>query len=133
MSLDSVRARFERRQADLFRSEAIVTRPGSGATINTSSGVMTPSSPSVVYEGDCLIRGFKWEGTDVTAGGTEDRFRRYQVKFPKDATIQIDDQIKPTSSTFDSSLVGRTMRVTDVARDAWQISRWVIAEETSRE
>ena len=131
MSLDSVRLRFERRQADLFRDEATIVRPAAGTTLNTSTGVETPDATTAIYDGPCLIRGFGWEGTDAEVGGSEVRLRRYRVKFAVDVATQIDDIVTPTVSTYDVSLVGRSLRVTDVPRDGWQISRWLICEEVA--
>lgn len=129
MTVDSLRARFERRQRDVFRDAAKLTRPSTTTTLDTTSGVETPTAATLIYEGPCLIRGFAWEGTDVIVGGTETRLRRARVKFPTNTSCQIDDIVTPTQSTYDPSLVDVTLRVTDVPRDGWQISRWAICEE----
>lgn len=130
MSLDSARQRFESRQRDLFRDTAVLERPGS-ATFNSTTGVYDPATPTEIYSGECLIRGFAWEGTDLETGGNEVRMRRYRVKFPIDTDVRVDDIVRPTASDYDSSLVGRSFRVTDVPRDGWQIVRVCICEETT--
>lgn len=129
MTVDSARARFERRQRDLFRDEATVTRPATTGTLNPTTGAWTPNAATTIYEGECLLRGFAWEGTDVEVGGVEVRLRRLRAKLPVNTDIRKDDMIVPTSSMYDSSLVGKSFRVTDVVRDGWQITRWAIAEE----
>ena len=131
MSLDSARQRFERRQRDLFRAEARLVRPASTATLNTTSGVETPAAATLVFKGPCLIRGMGWEGMDVEQGGRETRLRRYRVKFPANTGEQANDVVSVISSLHDPSLADRTMRVTDVVRDDWQISRWSICEEVT--
>lgn len=108
---------------------ATVTRPGEGGTLNPTTGVWTPATTTVIYSGPCLLRAFTWEGTDVQHGDMEVRLRRVRAKFPVDTPVDMDDIIVPTASTYDSSMVGLSFRVTDVARDGWQIVRWTIAEE----
>lgn len=131
MTLDTARQRFERRQRDLFRDTAVLERPSTAATLNPTTGVYDPNSPTTIYTGDCLIRGFAWEGTDLESGGEEVRMRRYRVKFPVDTAALVGDIVRPTASTYDSSLVGRSFRITDVVRDGFQISRSCIAEEVT--
>lgn len=129
MSVDTARARFERRQRDLFRDEATVTRPGEGGTLDPVSGVWTSAATTTVYEGACLLRGFNWEGTDVQLGDQEVRLRRARAKFPVNTAIRMDDVVVPTASTYDAGMVGKSFRVIDVPNDGWQISRWTIIEE----
>jgi hypothetical protein len=131
VSLDSARQRFERRQRDLFRDTAVLERPSGTVSFNTTTGTYDPDSPTQIYSGACLIRGFNWEGVDSEVGGDEVRLRRYRVKFPVDTAAQLDDIVRPTASTYDSSLVGLAFRVTDVVRDGWQISRWTVCEEVT--
>jgi hypothetical protein len=130
VSVDGAIARFRRRQLDLFRDTATVTRPGSsGGTISTSDGIYTPPTGTVVYSGACLLRGFQWEGTDARYGDVEVRLRRVRGKFPVDTDIDMDDVVVPTASIYDPSMVGVAFRVTDAPTDGWQIARWVILEE----
>jgi hypothetical protein len=131
VTLDGARARFERRQVDLFRDEATVTRPATGGALDEESGEWTPTAATEIYDGVCLLRGFNWEGTDVQVGGDEARLRRLRAKFPTDTAIQRNDIVVPTRSTYDPSLVGRSFRVTDVPPDGWQIVRWSILEEVT--
>lgn len=130
MTVDSARLRFEGRQRDLFRDAAVLERAGS-ATFNPTTGVYDPATPTQIYSGACLIRGFAWEGTDLESGGEEVRMRRYRVKFPVDTDVRVDDIVRPTASDYDASLVGRAFRITDVPRDGWQISRVCICEEVT--
>lgn len=130
MTLDAAIARFRRRQADLFRDTARVSRRStSSGTLDTSSNVYTPATVTVVYEGPCLMRAFTWEGTDVQYGDAEVRLRRLRAKFPVGSDIVLDDVVVATESIFDESLVGVSFRVTDSFRDGWQIARVAILEE----
>lgn len=129
MSVDSAISRFRRRQAALFRDTATLERPSSSSSLNTSTGDYTPGAATLIHTGACLIRGMGWEGMDAETGGNEVRLRRYRVKFAVDIAAQVDDIVTATASTYDSSLIGLPLRVTDVVRDGWQISRWMICEE----
>jgi len=130
MTVDTAIARFRRRQADVFRDTATVTRPGTAdGTIDPTTGVYTPPTTTTVYQGPCLLRGFAWEGTDAQYGDIEVRLRRVRCKFPVDSDIRMDDVVVPSASVYDPSLVGKSFRVTDAPGDGWQISRWTIVEE----
>jgi hypothetical protein len=131
VSLDAAISRFRRRQADLFRDEATVSRPPTptAGVISTTDNTFTPTAPTEVYDGPCLLRSFTWEGSDAQYGDIEIRLRRLRAKFPVDTDIRMDDVVVPTTSIHDESLVGVGFRVTDVFRDGWQISRVAILEE----
>lgn len=129
MTVDAAIARFRRRQGDLLRDEATVTRPAATGVLNTSDNSWTPATATFVYEGPCLLRAFTWEGTDVQYGDIEVRLRRVRAKFPPDTDIEFDDVVVPTASIYDESLVGVAFRVTDSFRDGWQIARVCILEE----
>lgn len=131
MSVDSAIERFRRRQANLFRDEGTLTRPGDGGTLNSTSGVWTPTTGTTIYTGPCLLRAFTWEGTDVDFGDIEVRLRRVRAKFPVDTDIRLDDLFVASASTYDESLVGISFRVTDAFRDGWQIARVCIMEEVT--
>lgn len=131
MTIDTARARFERRQRDLFRDYARIERPATTSTLDPDTGILTPNAPTLLYDGDCLLRAFTWEGTDVEAGGTEVRLQRLRAKFPKGTVVEHNDLIVPVASTYDESLVGRTFRVTDTFQDGWQICRTAICEEVT--
>jgi len=129
MSVDSAIAKFRSDQRSVFRDRATVTRPGEGGTLDPITGVWTPAVTTAVYAGDCLLRAFTWQGTDVQSGDVEVRMRGLRAKFPVDTPLRLDDIIVATASTYDESLIGISFRVTDVFRDGWQISRVCICEE----
>jgi hypothetical protein len=131
MSVDSAIAYFRQRQQDLFRDQATVHRPTGTSTFNPTTGAEEPDAPTLMYSGECLIRGMTWEGTDDEVGGDAIRFRAYQIKFPPNTDVEIYDIVTPAASIYDSSLVGRSFWVTDVGRDGWQISRWTICREVT--
>jgi len=131
MSIHTAVARFRQRQADLFTDEATIRRPSTSGSLNPTTNVWTPTAATQIYSGVCLIRAMAWEGTDAEVGAIETRLRRYRAKFPVDTSIEKDDIITPTESTYDASLIGRFFRVTDVIRDGWEISRWAICEEVT--
>jgi hypothetical protein len=129
MSVDTAIAYFRQRQQDLFRDAATVERPTGTTTFNPTTGAEEPDPPTLMYSGECLIRGTTWEGTDVEVGGDAIRLRVFQAKFPPDTDVEVHDIVTPTASIYDSSLVGRSFWVTDVGRDGWQIARWAICKE----
>lgn len=131
MTVDSIISRFRRRQADLFRDEGTLTRPATigAGSLNTTTGVLTSTAATTIYDGPCLLRAFAWEGTDVEFGAIEVRLRRVRAKFPVDTDAQIDDIFVASASTYDPSLIGISFRVTDAFRDGWQIARVCILEE----
>jgi hypothetical protein len=129
MTVDTAIAYFRRRQQDLFRDEATVSRPGTGGSIDPDTDVYTPNTGGAVYAGPCLLRALAWEGTDAFIGDDQHRKRRVRAKFPVDTDIQVDDVVVPSASTYDPSLVDISFRVTDAFRDGWQIARVAIIEE----
>lgn len=129
MTVDSLVARMRRRQADVFRDEATVSRPVAGGSLNASTKVWTPTTATVVYSGACLLRAFTWEGTSRGYGDEQVRLRRLRAKFPVDTDVDFDDIVVPTASTYDESLIDVGFRVTDFFRDGWQIARVCILEE----
>lgn len=131
MSLATAISRFRGRQADLFVDEATVERPSTTTTFNPTTGTLTPDPPTEMYAGACLIRGVKWEGTNVEAGEADVRLRLFTAKFPVDTDVEVYDIVTPTASTYDESLIGREFWVTDVLRDGWQISRSVMCKEVT--
>lgn len=136
MSINTAISRFRRRQASLFHTESKVERPGEGdPEFNETTGEEVLPERSLIYEGPCLfrpgIRSGGITGRDVTTGEREVRFVDATAKYPVDTPIQKDDLVTLTASQHDADLVGREFRVTDVARDEWQISRVVILEETT--
>lgn len=131
MSVDSAIERFRQRQQDVFRDTARIERPSTTTTLDDTTGVETPDPATTLHTGPCLIRGMAWEGTDVQSGGIEVRLRRYKIKFAAEVPAEVNDIVTPIASIYDPSLVGRHLRVTDVARDGWQISRWLVCEEVT--
>lgn len=125
MTIDTAIARFRRRQQDVFRDTATVTRSStSEATLNPTTNVLEVASPSEVYSGPCLIRpALTWEGRDDRYGGQLVHSRRLRAKFPVGTDIQINDIVIPDTSTHDDSLEGVAFRVSDLFPDDWQICR----------
>lgn len=131
MSLETAIARFRRRQADLFRDTARIERPSGTTTLDPNTGQETPDPPTLIYEGACALRGMRWDGTDVEAGGGEVRIKGSRIHFPTDTAVLHKDLVTFTGSIYDPSLVGRTFVVIDVPPEGWQISRWVLVEEVT--
>lgn len=129
MTVDSARLRFQQRQADLFRDTVTVVIPSTGGTLNPTTGVWTPNAPTLVYSGAALVRSFTWQGTSVNFGEEPVRLQRARIKLPLDTPVEVSHVVTVTASTYDTEMVGRSYRVTDVFHDGWQICRVVIAEE----
>ncbi len=124
MTVDTAIRRFRRRQEDVFRSTATVTRASTTASTLDANLVLQVAAPSEVYSGPCWIRpSLTWEGRDDRYGGELVHSRRLKAKFPADVDIRINDIVTPDSSDYDDSLVGVAFRVTDLFPDDWQICR----------
>lgn len=131
MSLDSARARFQRRHRELFRDEARIERPSGTSTLNPTTGELVPDPPTLLYEGRAQFRAQRWDGTDVMVGGGEVRLKGTRLHLPKDTEVQHDDLVTCTVSTFNADLVGRIYRVTDVFLEGWQVVRTCLIEEVT--
>lgn len=129
MTIDSAIAYFRQRQIDLFRGTCTITRATPG-TFSSSTGEITPGTPTAVYSGDCLARPLDWQGSDTQAGEREVRLRGLRLKLPPDTAVEKDDNVTITGSP-DADLIGRTFRITDVPRDEWQIVRVALCEEVT--
>jgi hypothetical protein len=107
-------------------------RLSSDSALNEETGQETPEEPTLIYEGPCHVRATAATGRrDAQAGEREVRLSALRAKFPSDTPVEVDDQLEVTASTYDSGLVGRTFRVTDVLWDAWQIARVAMLEEVT--
>jgi hypothetical protein len=129
MSLASTIARARAFQAKQFTSTGSITRETAPGSINPTTGVYTPPTTSNVYTGVCSVRPAGNVGSDVQAGEVEVRSGDFVVRLPVNTVVKKDDVVAVTASTYDSGLVGRKFRITDVPADDLQIARVAMLEE----
>jgi pectate lyase len=121
MSVPSFISRMRTRQAALFSSTVTITRfAGKGAFDPVTASYATGTS-TTVYTGAALVRPQK-QGT-TESGEVLVVISGYEVKVPVDTALQVGDVVSVTGSTFDTSLVGLSLRISDVRADDWQICR----------
>lgn len=128
MTVSGLIGHMRRREADLASSTVQISRPAveSAATLNTTTGALTPGTSSLIYDGPALVR--PENPTEVDAAERREHLARHIVKVPADTTALIGDQVTVTASTFDADLDGAVMTVVDVVVDEWQIVRRLICE-----
>lgn len=129
MSIESAITRFRDRQADQFADEATVSRQDGDLETDPDTGAVTRNF-DIVYTGPCKIRPAERTGNDTTAGETEVRLVTMVGKFPVDSDIRTHDVVTVDDSTYDTGMIDRQFRVTDVPADSWQIARVAYLEET---
>lgn len=125
MTVDTARAYFAQRQADLFRSTCTI-KFQSGETFNPGTGVYTPTFTNRATGVPCLIR--PRSGAQAQVGQEEVVVGTHEGKLPFNQVVQIDDLIDVTASTHDAALVGKTFAVRERLHDSWQICRRALLE-----
>jgi hypothetical protein len=125
MTLETARAYFEQRQADLFRS-TVTIKVKTGETFNPSTGENTPIYTTRATGVACLIR--PRSAHEEQVGEREAIVGRHEAKLPVDQEIEVDDLLEVTASTHDAGLVGKVFSVTERLHDDWQICRRVVLE-----
>jgi hypothetical protein len=99
----------------LMESTCRITRVGAGAPI---------------YEGPCVVT-FE-AAVDQEVGGRPVQVRRYRIGLPFDAAVPAGgDHVLITASPDDTALVDVTMRVLEVAKATWVVTRQLVAVEAS--
>lgn len=131
MTVDSAIDFFRLRQAEQFTTTATVTRRNvdiadPDATDPYSGAVDLDGE--TVYEGGCKIRPAETVGSSTQAGDRSSRLTGFLGRFPVDSDLRIGDSVTVTASEHDAGLIGKTLTVTDVLWDEWQISRNVTLE-----
>jgi hypothetical protein len=110
-----------------------ITRIGAGGTLNPTTGVFTPSTSAVLYDGVGRVRA-PASATEMERifGDTEMTVQRYVVKVPSSTVgIQRDDRIAVTNST-DPDIVGRSFRVVSAVVGSNHVDRTLGVEEIGR-
>lgn len=130
MGLDQAIERFRRKQRALFRDQGRIDRPSDTVSFDEITGEETPDPPAVIYEGPLQVRpATRRSGRDLQVGETEVRASDFELKLPVNTAVIENDVLTLTASSFDTELVGRTFRLTDVLRDGRQIARVAMLEE----
>ncbi len=115
----SVIAELRTRWATRLIDTVTVTRTTGRGTLNTTTGLYSGATTSEIYSGDALIRPVKT--TDqVNVGQQETSVVELDVFMPHDAgDFQPEDLGTIDAVTYDSDLVGKTMRVVEVEYDSY--------------
>lgn len=117
-----------RATCDLVLDETCtVDRAAAQPVFNNDTGEYTAPTTEV-YAGACKIRLAPRVGQDLHTGETELRRSEFNGHFPADTDVAIDDIVTVTSSGTDDALVGRTLRVIDIALGSWQVERIAVLE-----
>lgn len=131
MSLDTALARWRSREQTQFRSTCTVTRASGGPrTFDPVANDYADPAPTTVYDGPCKVRRSATAGIDTEVAGREVRLQDLEVILPADTAVAEGDTVTVSSSP-DPALAGKTLRITDVLSDDWQINRVVAVEEVA--
>jgi hypothetical protein len=120
--------------ARLLTDTARLTRdPGtSNDALDRTTLRLTPGPPTVVYEGPCLIGVQRQRDQRLDRGGQPVERQRITARLPADApSPEAGDILTVLSSAADPTLVGRPLRVIDVARATVALTRQLVLESDS--
>lgn len=98
-----------------------ITRRGTGGTTD-ADGTYTPGGPSTLYTGPCRVQALASRQEVVVVGEAQETEHRYLVTIEFDAAeVRIGDLVKVTAAK-DAGLVGRQLRVSDMAHgsEVWE-------------
>jgi hypothetical protein len=127
MSVATFIGRMRTRQAQLFDTTVTFTRDVAPGSFDPVVAGYAPATPQTVYSGAALVRstsGGRPAGEHVvTAGEQTEESDGFDVKLPTSADVRVGDIGTVTASTYDTALVGKSMRVLQVTADEWQMSR----------
>lgn len=102
-----------------------ITRPSETGSLNTSTGVWTPSAASTIFTGACRVRPVTSADQTVVFGEDQVTKQRYVGTFPHSVpALEIDD-IVAVSSSSDTGIMARTFRVVVISSGSWHIDRRV--------
>ncbi len=105
--------------AGRFIDEATFTRTTGRGTLNTTTGLYSGATETEFYSGVALIRPVKNTDQEDT-GQQEASLVELDVFMPHDAgDFQPEDLGTIDAVTFDTDLLGKTMRVTEVEYDSY--------------
>jgi hypothetical protein len=109
-------------------AECVITRRDP-AGVSDGSGDWTPSGPTTVYTGPCRVQVMATQQQVIVVGETQETQRRYLVTVKFDtAELHVHDLVTITASV-DAGLVGRELRVGEVAYGSEQWERDLTCEE----
>jgi hypothetical protein len=111
------------RQAELFDSTVALTRDAPLGAFNATTAGYAPAAPLTVYAGPALVRPASAGEHAAVAGDASEELDAYMVKLPAGTDARVGDVATATASTYDPALVGKPMRVMQVAADEWQVTR----------
>ena len=105
-----------------------ITRKGAGGTTD-ASGTYTPASRTTIHTGPCRVQAVPTQRQVIVVGEAQETRHRYLVTIRYDAaTIHVGDLVLITGSV-DAGLVGRRLRVVNVAYGSEQWERDLNCEE----
>lgn len=105
----------------------ITRTPVTGTT--DAVGKWTPAASTVVYTGPCRVQALVTQQQVKVVGEQQETRRRYLVTIRFDAAnVQLGDQVEVTDAV-DARLIGRRLRVIDVAYGSEQWERDLNCED----
>jgi len=112
-------ATFRTQWADRLIDTVTFVRVTGRGTLNTSTLLYTGDTESQIYSGDALIRPVKTTSQEAY-GQQETSVTELDVFMPHNAgDFQPEDLGTIDAATYDTDLVGKTMRVTEVEYDTY--------------
>ncbi len=115
----SVVTRLRAEWAARFIDAATFVRATGRGTLNASTLLYTGDTETEIYSGDALIRPVKTTD-DEDFGQQETSLVELDVFMPHDAgDFQPEDLGTIDTATYDTDLVGKTMRVTEIEYDSY--------------
>lgn len=103
-------------------AECVITdRPRAGTT--AADGTWTPATPATLYTGPCRVLAVTTHERVLVVGETQDTRRRYLVSVRYDAAEIAIGALVEITKAKDALLVGKKLRVADVALGSEQWER----------
>lgn len=131
LDLDGARAAAEGVMADSCRIERDPLGSADSALDPDTLRLTAPAGqPAVVYEGRCIVSTPRARESEQDRGGAGTTRRRLSVRVPASAAVvEVGDSVTVTAG--DPALLGLPMRVVDVGRATYLVTRALTVEMDS--
>ena len=108
-------------------TETGIVERNTGETTTDPDGFEIPVY-ATVFSGPMLVRPEDRSMRVANIAGGSYTVLRFDVTLPADADALVGDRLTVTSCPGDPTLVGESLKLIDVPRDAWQVARFAVAE-----